>query len=155
MSPLERAIFAAIAPTSTTLPALLPFCKTFEDHLWARTIGLVQDKLETEFSKVENQSYWERQGCARGSFEPRAVPDEEVDMILEFTQNDAFEDAEWGRIAKEQLAEIGRIAVSEGYVTACGRKLGTDQLLALTLRTPSIKPRYISSCPQNRLWWKP
>ncbi len=151
MSPLERAIYAAIAPTSTTLPALLPFCKTFEDHLWARTIGLVQDKLETELSKVENQSYWESQGCARGAFEPRAVPDEEEDMILEFTHNDAFEDPEWGRIAKEQLAEIGRIPVSKGCVAGCGRKLGTNQLSALMLRTPSIKPRYISSCPQNRV----
>lgn len=121
MSPLERAIYAAIAPTSTTLPALLPFCKTFEDHLWARTTGLIQDKLETEFSKVENQSYWESQGRARGAFEPRAVLDEQEDMTLEFTHDDAFEDAEWGRIAKEQLAEIGRIPVSEGYVAVCGR----------------------------------
>lgn len=155
MSPLERAIYAAISPTSTTLPALLPFCKTFEDHLWARAIGLIQDKFETELAKVENQSYWESEGGARSAFEPKAVPDEEMDMILEFAQNDVYEDAEWGRIAKEQLIEVGRIAVSEGYVAACGQKLGADQLSALTLRTRSTKPRYISSCPPNRLWWKP
>ena len=155
MSPLERAIYAAIAPTSTTLPALLPFCKTFEDHLWARAIGLIHDKFETELAKVESQSYWESEGCARSAFEPKAVPDEEMDMILEFSHNDASEDAEWGRIAKEQLNEVGRIAVSEGYVADCGPKLDADQLSALTLRTLSIKPRYISLCPQNRLWWKP
>ena len=116
MSPLERAIYAAIAPTATTLPALLPFCKTFEDHLWARTIGLVQDKLETELSKVANKSYWESEGCGLGAFEPRAVPDEDMDVTSEFTYNVTFDDTEWGRIAKEQLTEISRIAVSEGYV---------------------------------------
>lgn len=122
MSPLERAIYAAIAPTSTTLPALLPFCKTFEDHLWARTIGLIQDKVETELSKVENQSYWESEGCARGAFEPRAVPDEEMDLALDLAHSGGVEDAEWERIAKEQLIEIRRIAVSEGYVAVCGRE---------------------------------
>jgi len=119
MSPLERAIYAAIAPTSTTLPVLLPFCKTFEDHLWARTIGLVQDKIETELSKVESQSYWESEGCARGAFEPTAVPDEEMDTALELAYID---DAEYGRISKEQLVEVGRIAVSEGYVAVYGRE---------------------------------
>lgn len=93
---------------------------------------------------MEKQSYWESEGCARGAFEPKAVPDEEMDMILDFAHNDAFEDAEWGRIAKEQLNEVGRIAVSKGYVAVCGQKLGADQLSALTLRTLSIKPRYIS-----------
>jgi len=97
---------------------LLPFCKTFEDHLWARTIGLVQDKLESELFKVANQGYWESEGCGLGAFEARAVPDEEMDATLELAHNGAFEDAEWGRIAKEQLTEIGRIAVSEGYVAA-------------------------------------
>lgn len=116
MSPLERAIYAAIAPTATTLPALLPFCKTFEDHLWARIIGLVQDKLETELSKVANQSYWESESCGLGTFEPRKVPDEDMDATSELAYNGASDDAEWGRIAKEQLIEIGRIAVSEGYV---------------------------------------
>ena len=122
MSPLERAIYAAISPTATTLPALLPFCKTFEDHLWARTIGLVQDKLETELAKVANQSYWESEGCGLRAFEPSAVPDEEMDTASELAHNGMFEDAEWGRIAKEQLTEIGRIAVSEGYVAAYDRR---------------------------------
>lgn len=67
---------------------------------------------------MTNQSYWESEGCGRGAFEPRAVPDEEMDMNLELAHNDAFEDAEWGRIAKEQLTEIDRIAVSEGYASA-------------------------------------
>jgi Nuclear pore protein 84 / 107 len=122
MSPLERAIYAAIAPTATTLPSLLPFCKTFEDHLWAQTIGLVQDKLESELAKVASQSYWESEGCGVVAFEPSAVSDEDMDAISELPHNGAFEDAEWGRVAKEQLAEIGRIAVSEGYVVAYGRK---------------------------------
>jgi nuclear pore complex protein Nup107 len=137
MSPLERAIYAAIAPTSTTLPALLPFCKTFEDHLWARIIGLVEDKIETELSKVESQSYWESEGCARGAFEPSAVPDEEMDTVLEPDHNSAFEDAEFGRIAKEQLVEIGRIAVSEGYVAVYGRR---ERVL-----TNSQRPRFTPS----------
>jgi nuclear pore complex protein Nup107 len=122
MSPLERAIYASIAPATTTLPALLPFCKTFEDHLWARTIGLVQDKLETELSKVANQNYWESEGCSLGTFEPSAVADEDMDTASEFVHSGAFEDAEWGRIAKEQLTEIGRIAVSEGYVAVYSQK---------------------------------
>jgi nuclear pore complex protein Nup107 len=121
MSPLERAIYAAIAPTAATLPALLPYCKTFEDHLWARIIGLVEDKFETELSKVANNSYWGSEGCGLGAFEPISVSEED-DTTSELARNSAFEDTEWGRIAKEQLTEIAQITVAEGYVAAYDRK---------------------------------
>ena len=44
-SSADRALHAALAPSTQTLPALLPMCRTWEDHLWARVIVLEEERM--------------------------------------------------------------------------------------------------------------
>ncbi|KAG8794589.1 Nucleoporin nup84, partial [Serendipita sp. 399] len=51
LSTTDKALHAAIAPSVYTLPALLPMCHTWEDHLWARLSSLIGDRIEIKLNE--------------------------------------------------------------------------------------------------------
>ncbi|KZS95164.1 hypothetical protein SISNIDRAFT_484035 [Sistotremastrum niveocremeum HHB9708] len=75
LSEYERAFYASLAPSSSTLPFILSVCRTWSDHLWARVCVLYEEKLSAELKKIGG-------GYFEGGYERtrQAIQDPPVEM---------------------------------------------------------------------------
>ena len=105
----DRALHAALSPSLTTLPALLPLCRSWEDHLWARLSALIGDCIEGKM-KESAGGFWNR-----GNLLDRLALLEQVeeDIKPEFRQ-----DTEWEADIGHQLDELADFAVETQYAFA-------------------------------------
>ena len=104
LSPTERALYAALAPTPSTSAVLKAVCRTWEDHLWALVSIACEERLSLGLARIARECFWESglgalESSAAG--EANGVPDEE-------------EEEEWEADVKQMLEALGGVQVAEG-----------------------------------------
>ncbi|KAI0031297.1 nuclear pore protein 84/107 [Vararia minispora EC-137] len=92
----ERVLYAALAPCYATQRVLSSACHTWEDHLWARTCVLIEERRSALFQSLGG-SFWER-GLAALDQEPAEDLGEE----------------DWAGEVAKALEDLSSITVQDG-----------------------------------------
>ncbi|KAI0363800.1 hypothetical protein BV20DRAFT_957521 [Pilatotrama ljubarskyi] len=108
LSPTERALYAALAPTTSTAGALKAVARTWEDHLWALVSLACEERLSAGLAEIERECFWEAGlGAleASGAFGTRGEG-----------ENGGEEEGEeeWEREVVHGLEALGNVQVAEG-----------------------------------------
>ena len=103
LSPTERALYAALAPTPSTSAVMKAVCRTWEDHLWALVSIACEERLSLGLARIARECFWESglgalESSAAG--EANGIPDEEEE--------------EWEADVKQMLEALGGVQVAEG-----------------------------------------
>ncbi|KAL6298142.1 nuclear pore protein 84/107 [Sparassis latifolia] len=59
LSVVERALYAALAPSAQTSGPLGAVCRTWSDHLWAMVSVACEDRLSSGLAGLESECFWE------------------------------------------------------------------------------------------------
>jgi len=99
-----RAMYAAIAPQQSTLPALLSQCRTWGDHLWAHISVLFEDRIDAQLAQLKG-CFWLNGMAALQT--PTATS--------EGMEDDVYQDDEtWKAQVRRQLTSLSEVAVEDG-----------------------------------------
>ena len=95
LSPTERALYAALAPTPSTSAVLKAVCRTWEDHLWALVSIACEERLSLGLARIARECFWESglgalESSATG--ETNEVPDEEEEEGEEVEDEESDDD---------------------------------------------------------------
>ncbi|KAF8553085.1 hypothetical protein OG21DRAFT_1589517 [Imleria badia] len=101
LSDPERVLYAALAPTPQTFNVLKSACRTWEDHLWAQTSILCEEKQSAEMIKLGG-GYWE---SGLEALNDVSIPVEDADEK---------EEEEWENEATAALETLGGVNVDDG-----------------------------------------
>ncbi|TBU21786.1 nuclear pore protein 84/107 [Dichomitus squalens] len=104
LSPTERALYAALAPTPSTAAVLKAVCRTWEDHLWVLVSIACEERLSLGLARIARECFWESGlGTLEGSAASEAggVAEEEVEE-------------EWEEDVKQMLEALEAVQVAEG-----------------------------------------
>ncbi|OBZ72749.1 hypothetical protein A0H81_06689 [Grifola frondosa] len=104
LSPTERALFAALAPSPQTSGPLKALCHTWSDHLWALVRVACEERLSAGLSNLENECFWEG---GLGALEEAAARDEHG-------QVPERDEDEWEKEVLNALGALGGVQVSDG-----------------------------------------
>ncbi|KAG8826499.1 Nucleoporin nup84 [Serendipita sp. 401] len=102
LSTTDKALHASIAPSVYTLPALLPMCHTWEDHLWARLGALIGDRVEMKLGETAG-GFW-NPGSFRDRLALRARLESDVKPFV-------GQESDWESVIAHQLDELSDMAV--------------------------------------------
>ncbi|KAI0773023.1 nuclear pore protein 84/107 [Trametes elegans] len=104
LSPTERALYAALAPTAQTASSLKAVARTWEDHLWA-LVGLAcEERLSAGLSAIERECFWEN---GLGALESGAG-------ILTPRETEEEVEEEWEHEVIQALEGLANVPVSDG-----------------------------------------
>ncbi|TBU51798.1 nuclear pore protein 84/107 [Dichomitus squalens] len=104
LSPTERALYAALAPTPSTAAVLKAVCRTWEEHLWVVVSIACEERPSLGLARIARECFWESGlGTLEGSAASEAgmVPDEGVEE-------------EWEEDVKQMLEALEAVQVAEG-----------------------------------------
>ncbi|KAH9940156.1 nuclear pore protein 84/107 [Epithele typhae] len=104
LPPAERALYASLAPTTSTSVALKSVCRTWEDHLWALVSMACEERLSRGLADIERECFWEG---GLGALESSAVSGEQAPT------HDLDEDT-WEHEVVQTLQELSNIPVIDG-----------------------------------------
>ncbi|KAG8898971.1 Nucleoporin nup84 [Tulasnella sp. 403] len=93
-----RALYASLCLSSQSMTALTPLLKTWEDHLWARSEMLFQDRIANQLEAMGG--FWEHGMKIGGHIAPHAVY--------------AVSEDHWSGEVEKVLAEMETIKVEQG-----------------------------------------
>ncbi|KAI0350765.1 hypothetical protein OH77DRAFT_1412455 [Trametes cingulata] len=101
----ERALYAALAPTTNTAGALKAVARTWEDHLWALVSLACEERLSAGLAEIERECFWEG---GLGALEAPGA-------FAESAREGAGEgEEEWEREVVQGLEALGSVQVAEG-----------------------------------------
>ncbi|VDB98104.1 unnamed protein product [Peniophora sp. CBMAI 1063] len=120
----ERALYAALAPSSQTSTTLESACRTWEDILWARISVLLEEKGSAELEAVGG-SVWERE---------RGIPP--VDVEEEDGEDEEMREARLRDEVYEELASLNSVAVDDG--APADHPFRISQLHIILNKTPHL-----------------
>lgn len=109
----ERALYAALAPSSATALVLKGHSRTWEDHLWALVSVACEERLSAGLTKIERECFWEG---GLGALEHGAT------TLSDGQAPDAGDEESWEEDVLETLSALSSVQVSEGYVNVLERK---------------------------------
>jgi hypothetical protein len=95
-------LYAALAPCSATAGVLYAVCRRWEDHLWARTAVLLEERRSAVLGALGG--FWERgvpaldAGAGTGGIDETDETDEEA----------------WEEDVREALQDMANVSVREG-----------------------------------------
>ncbi|KAI1789328.1 nuclear pore protein 84/107 [Ganoderma leucocontextum] len=106
LSPTERALYAALAPTPSTSAVLKAVCRTWEDHLWALVGIACEERLSLGLASIARECFWESglgalEGGASGA----------ADGVVPLNSD---EDEEWEDDVMKMLEGLSGVQVAEG-----------------------------------------
>ncbi|KAI0668046.1 nuclear pore protein 84/107 [Trametes maxima] len=104
LSPTERALYAALAPTTQTSISLKAVARTWEDHLWALVSLACEERLSVGLASIERDCFWEN---GLGALEGGAA-------VLAPREADDEAEEEWENEVVHALEALSNIQVSEG-----------------------------------------
>ncbi|TBU27484.1 107-domain-containing protein [Dichomitus squalens] len=104
LSPTERALYAALAPTPSTAAVLKAVCRTWEEPLWVVVSIACEERPSLGLARIARECFWESglgtlEGSAAG--EAGMVPDEGLEE-------------EWEEDVKQMLEALEAVQVAEG-----------------------------------------
>ncbi|KAH9951311.1 nuclear pore protein 84/107 [Amylocystis lapponica] len=102
LSPTERALYAALAPSPQTAGPLKAHCRTWADQLWALVCVVCEERLSASMASLAGECFWE------GGLESEGAAD-----VSEVIVEDKEED-EWEQEVISALDALGSISVEEG-----------------------------------------
>ncbi|RPD76536.1 hypothetical protein L226DRAFT_460097 [Lentinus tigrinus ALCF2SS1-7] len=105
LPPPERALYAALAPSTATAIVLKAHCRTWEDHLWALVSVACEERLSAGLSKIERECFWEG---GLGALEHGAT------AIADGQAPDAGDEESWEEDVLDTLGALSNVQVSEG-----------------------------------------
>ncbi len=106
LSPTERALYAALAPTPSTSAVLKTVCRTWEDHLWALVSIACEERLSLGLASIARECFWESGlGALEGGVS--GATDGAVPLNPD-------EDEEWEDDVMKMLEGLGSVQVAEG-----------------------------------------
>ncbi|EIW52209.1 uncharacterized protein TRAVEDRAFT_156299 [Trametes versicolor FP-101664 SS1] len=104
LSPTERALYAALAPTTQTSTSLKAVARTWEDHLWALVSLSCEERLSVGLSAIERECFWEN---GLGALETGAAA-----LATEGAEEDV--DEEWEHEVMQALESLANVQTAEG-----------------------------------------
>ena len=107
LSPTERALYAALAPTPSTSAVLKAVCRTWEDHLWALVSIACEERLSLGLASIARECFWE---SGLGALEGGA-PSGPTDGAGPLNPD---EDEEWEDDVTKMLEGLSGVQVAEG-----------------------------------------
>ncbi len=81
---------------------MLPLCRSWEDHLWARLSALIGDRIETKLNETAG-GFWNR-----GTLLDRLAL---LEQLEEDVKPGDRQDAEWEATISSQLDDLADLAV--------------------------------------------
>ncbi|OJT05441.1 Nucleoporin nup107 [Trametes pubescens] len=103
LSPTERALYAALAPTTQTSTSLKAVARTWEDHLWALVSLSCEERLSVGLAAIERECFWEN---GLGALESGAA------ALAEEGAEDV--DEEWEHEVMQALESLANVQTAEG-----------------------------------------
>ncbi|KAI8970749.1 nuclear pore protein 84/107 [Trametes punicea] len=104
LSPTERALYAALAPTAQTAISLKAVARTWEDHLWTLVSLACEERLSAGLSVIERECFWEN---GLGALEGGAAS-----LVPSNAETEAEE--EWEQEVIQALEGLANVQVAEG-----------------------------------------
>ena len=114
LSPTERALYAALAPSPQTSGPLKAACRTWADQLWAIVSIACEERLTVGLANLTRESFWE------GGLAAVEAPDPE--QAAETNGNESrmeTEEEDWEKEVLSALDSLSSIVVEEGYGVSC------------------------------------
>lgn len=113
LSPTERALYAALAPSQQTAPQLKAASRTWADQLWAIVSIACEERLTVGLATLARESFWE--GGLAAVEAPS--PEQAVDADVNENQMET-EEEDWEKEVLGELESLNSVVVEEGYVLA-------------------------------------
>ncbi|KAI0653097.1 nuclear pore protein 84/107 [Cubamyces menziesii] len=104
LSPTERALYAALAPTAQTATSLKAVARTWEDHLWTLISLACEERLSVGLASIERECFWEN---GLGALEGGAAA-----LVPRGAEDEAEE--EWEQEVIQALEGLSNVQVAEG-----------------------------------------
>ncbi|KAI0942549.1 hypothetical protein AcW1_003147 [Taiwanofungus camphoratus] len=106
LSPTERALYAALAPSPQTAGPLKVLCRTWSDQLWALVCVACEERLSAGLTSLVGESFWEGGLAAVNVAEGKAV--------TRGRQGEENEEEDWEQDVLSALESLGNISVEDG-----------------------------------------
>lgn len=143
LSPTERGLYAALAPSPQTVGPLTAMCHSWTDHLWALVCVHCEDRLSSGLASLTGQSFWEggvaavdgKEGAGRGG---PAEGSDDMDM----------DDDEWEGEVVDALESLASIEVEEGQPPA-DNPYHVSQLHIILDRTDALLDAFANTLRQG------
>lgn len=117
-----RALFASVCLSSRSMPSLVPLLRSWEDHLWARTSMLVDERISSSLEALGG--FWENgMKVGKGGAGGTVVKGED----------------EWSNEVARTIDELAEVRVDEGCVVLSVFISSSPDLMHASVRTPRIR----------------
>lgn len=126
LSPTERALYAALAPSPQTAAPLHAACRTWADRLWALVCVTCEERVSSGLARLEDVSFWEGGVAAVEGKQSQRVEVGDVEMEMEtdtmqqagkarqVEDDEEGEEEEWEKEVLGALEGLSHIAVEDG-----------------------------------------
>ncbi|KAH9929251.1 nuclear pore protein 84/107 [Fomitopsis serialis] len=142
LSPTERALYAALAPSPQTSAPLKASCRTWSDQLWAVVSIACEERLAVGLAGLASESFWE--GGVAGVEAP--VPEEDVEEVDGGSRMET-EEEDWEKEVLSALESLSSVAVEEG--PDANDPFHVSQLHIILDRTDQLLQAFASSLQQG------
>lgn len=150
LSPTERALYAALAPSPQTAAPLKAACRTWADQLWAIVSIACEERLTVGLANLARESFWEG-GLA-------AVEAPNPEQAVEVPANESrmeTEEEDWEKEVLGALESLSSVVVEEGCVLHCATSVCADEgRVGPTRATRSMSRSCISSWTGRTSSWR-
>ncbi|KAI9065014.1 hypothetical protein FKP32DRAFT_1675146 [Trametes sanguinea] len=139
LSPTERALYAALAPSPQTALALKSVARTWEDHLWTLVSLACEERLSAGLASIERECFWENGlgALEGGSAAIAAARDAQEEAGVE----------EWEQEVIQALEGLSNVAVAEG--ASADNPYHVSQLHIILDRTDALLEAFASELQEG------
>ncbi|EPS94050.1 hypothetical protein FOMPIDRAFT_1044042 [Fomitopsis schrenkii] len=142
LSPTERALYAALAPSPQTAAPLKAACRTWADQLWAIVSIACEERLTVGLANLARESFWEGGLAAVEAPNPEQAVDANVNENRMET-----EEEDWEKEVLDALESLSSVVVEEG--PDAGDPFHVSQLHIILDRTDQLLEAFASSLQQG------